>query len=41
MPLEDKDITQEIKLQLTENIKGPYLTASNIVEVVASLEIQE
>lgn len=38
--LEDKDITQEIKLQLTENIKGKYLKASNVVDVVASLEIQ-
>ena len=41
MPLEDEDIAREIKLQLTENVKGQYLKASDVVEVVASMEIQE
>jgi hypothetical protein len=38
--LEDEDIAREIKLQLTENIKGKYLKASNVVDVIASPEIQ-
>jgi hypothetical protein len=38
--LEDEDIAQEIKLKLAENIKGHYLKADNVVDVVASPEIQ-
>jgi hypothetical protein len=39
--LEDEDIAREIKLQLTENDTGKYLKASDVVDIVASPEIQE
>jgi hypothetical protein len=40
MALEDEDITWEIKLNLTDNIKGHYLKAGDVVDVVTSPEIQ-
>ena len=39
--LEDEDIAREIKLRLTENTAGKYLKASDVIDVVASPEIQE
>jgi hypothetical protein len=38
--LEDEDVAREIKLRLTENITGNYLKASDVVNVVASPDIQ-
>jgi hypothetical protein len=38
--LEDKDITREIKLRLTEKARGRYIKASDVVEVVVSPEFQ-
>jgi len=39
-PLEDEDITQDIKLKLAERAKGRYMKASNVVDVVTSPEFQ-
>jgi hypothetical protein len=38
--LEDEDIAQEIKLKLAEHVKGTYLKADDVVDVVAGPEIQ-
>ena len=38
---ENEDITREMELRLTENITGKYLKASDVVDIVASPEIQE
>ena len=37
---EDEDIAREIKLRLTEKVKGPYMKAGDVVDVIASPEIQ-
>ena len=39
--LDDEDISQFIQLQIMAHTKGRYLTASDIVEVVASEDVQE
>jgi len=38
--LEDEDIAQELKLRITEKVKGGYLKVSNVVDVVKSPEVQ-
>jgi hypothetical protein len=38
--LEDEDVAQEIKLRVSEKLKGRHLTASNVIDVVASPEVQ-
>jgi len=38
--LEDKDIAQEIKLRITEKVKGRYLKASDVINVIESPEVQ-
>ena len=37
---EDEDIAREIKLRLTEKVKGPYMKAGDVVNVIVSPEIQ-
>ncbi|THU75878.1 hypothetical protein K435DRAFT_706193 [Dendrothele bispora CBS 962.96] len=39
--LEDEDISLEIQLRLSERSKDRYITAKDVVDVVASAEIQE
>jgi hypothetical protein len=39
--LDDEDISQFLQLQIMAHTKGHYLTASSIVKVVASEEVQE
>jgi hypothetical protein len=38
--LEDEDVAREIKLKLTEQTKGHFMKASDVVDVVASPELQ-
>jgi hypothetical protein len=38
--LEDEDVAREIKLKLTEQTKGRFMKASDVVDVVASPELQ-
>jgi len=38
--LEDEDVAQEIKLRITEKVKGCYLKASDVINVIESPEVR-
>ena len=39
--LQDEDIAQDLQLQLTQRAKNQYIKAADVVEIIASPEIQE